>query len=107
MDKIALEERLYEALGQYDGEIYTLPPGDRLCHGDSIMVARVGNGGSDLFIGTRDEWLFVRSAKQARRLAWFILWTWWAKSTWCGVRTWLWYKLLHRKAKRYLKNLKE
>jgi hypothetical protein len=80
------------------------PPGDMLSmdfgdiddDGRPMLVASTGNDGSELWIGYHDKWLTFFKAKDARRLAWFILWEWWAKATWFGLRRWIWYKSLHR-----------
>lgn len=59
-------------------------------------VATTGNNdGFELWLGTMYEWHVFYRAPEARKLAWFILWTWWIKGTWCGSRRWIWYKLLH------------
>lgn len=50
------------------------------------------NDGFELWIAyTRGRWLVHFDAKEARQLAWFILWDWWAVSTWFGLKRKLWY----------------
>ena len=99
--RVDLETRLYRWLGQYDGVIYTDPPGDRLymCRTKDSVI-KTGNDGSVLWIGTPDTWYWHCRFPEARKLAWFILWNWWAKSTWFGLRRWLWYRLLARQCNR-------
>ncbi len=95
-----IEDHLYRALGQYDGVIYTLPPGDQSYHrrtDDSVI--KTSNDGFELWFGTPDHWDWHCKFPEARKLAWFILWTWWAKGTWFGLRSWLWYKLLARRCR--------
>lgn len=94
--RVGFEERLYQWLGQYDGVIYTDPPGDKLRMKGTDYVIKTSNDGYELWIGTMDEWRWHCRFPEARRLAWFILWTWWSKSTWFGLRRWAWYKLLTR-----------
>jgi hypothetical protein len=99
--KISLEERLYNALGtEWCGNIN--PPGDHiridLAHG---WLAATSNDGFELWIGTEDRWDWHCRFPEALRLAWFILWRWWALSTWFGLRRWLWYKLLTRRCAKY------
>lgn len=54
------------------------------------------NDGHELWICyTHGKWLFHCRAEAARELAWFILWTWWAKGTWFGVKRRLWYWANH------------
>ena len=61
-----------------------------------MYVARTYcNDGFELWLGTHDKWHVFYSAKHARRLAWFILWDWWAVSTWFGLKRELWYWALH------------
>lgn len=50
------------------------------------------NDGFELWICyTQGKWLFHCGAKEARQLAWFILWDWWIVSTWCGIKRRIWY----------------
>jgi hypothetical protein len=64
--------------------------------GRPMHVARTYcNDGAELWLGYHWKWLAHYDARDARRLAWFILWTWWAKGTWFGLKRWIWYKALH------------
>ena len=105
-----LANRLYHLLGQrgpfHDG--MPQPPGDSLSlnfgekntrpggDGRSLYVASVTNDGFDFFIGNREQWFFHCRAPEARQLAWFILWDWWLKSTWLGLKRKAWYWALHQ-----------
>lgn len=40
------------------------------------------------------KWITFFSQKTARQLAWFILWEWWAKGTWFGLKRKIWYMAL-------------
>jgi hypothetical protein len=61
------------------------------------------NDGHELWIAYTNwgKWQFHCRAEDARRLAWFILWTWWAKGTWFGLKRRLWYWALHIKVEGY------
>lgn len=62
---------------------------------DLVHVFTTNNDGFELWLGYPDQWLFHCSRRQARRLAWFILWTWMVRTDWFGVRRWAYYKALH------------
>ena len=79
-----------------DRDRYCTPPGAecRLDFGEggtSDLATTYNNDGFELWLGRPDKWFTFYSARQARRLAWFILWEWWAKSTWFGLKRRLWY----------------
>jgi len=83
---------------------YCVPPGanSRLDFGeyDNIQVARTHcNDGFELWLGTYQRWYTFYQAKEARRLAWFILWEWWMRDTWFGLKRKLWYWALHEQCK--------
>lgn len=76
------------------------PPGDWLKHefgemdGDKPMhVAYTQNDGFELWLACNQggKWLAHYRASEARQLAWFILWHWWGKATWFGLKRKLWY----------------
>jgi hypothetical protein len=64
--------------------------------GKPIHVVRTGNDGTELWLGYRTAWRFHCRHEEARTLAWFILWQWWAKSTWFGLKRVIWYWALRR-----------
>lgn len=101
MFRKSLEQRIYDALGtRWCGN--TCPPGTNLrVELGPDYIAEVHNDGFEFWIGTRSEWAWHCKAREARRMAWFILWTWWTRGTWFGLRSWLWYRLLARRIKRY------
>lgn len=59
-------------------------------HARALAVTR--GAGTELRIAflMENTWLYLYSAKNARRLAWFILWRWWVCATWFGLRWRLW-----------------
>jgi hypothetical protein len=96
-----LETRLYQTLGRFDG-YYTRPPGADL--GIDLpdgLIARTLNDGFELWVGTPDRWLWFCRTSTALRLARFAILNWWILGTWCGLRRWLWYKLLTRQCNRH------
>lgn len=96
----SLEDRLYEALGRdWCGNIN--PPGDHLrVQLNCDYLAATSNDGFELWIGTESEWRWSCGSEEARKLAWFILWDWWARGTWFGLRRAVWYWLLSRRIAR-------
>ncbi len=100
-----LANLMYRRLGRnLHGDGCPNPPGDRLrvelpYRGSrpDYLVAATSNDGFDLLVGSPDEWHLILEPKQARRLAWFVLWNWWFLGTWFGLRRALWYWALNRK----------
>jgi len=77
--------------------------GDADDDGKPMQIATTyNNDGCELWLGyRRGRWQGFYRDRHARQLAWFILWTWWAKGTWFGLKRWLWYKTLHIIANSY------
>lgn len=74
---------------------------------DPEMVAQVLNDGFDLYVGYPSKWLISMKEINSRKLAWFIIWTWWIKGTWFGLRRVIWYWALHRKVEKNNKRVRE
>ena len=78
------------------------PPGDhwRIDFGpDSYPeIAVWNNDGFELWLGMKYEWHTHMPRSQARRLAWFILWS--DVRLWFGLRRKLWYWALRKQLKR-------
>lgn len=72
--------------------------GDRPMH----VAVTYCNDGHDIWLAYNHggKWLAHYDDEYARRLAWFILWDWWAISTWFGLKRKLWYWALHDKVVR-------
>lgn len=51
-----------------------------LCGGDAVEVIH----------GKRELLTFSTTPANALRLAWFLVWTWWVKATWFGLKLRLW-----------------
>lgn len=98
-----LEQRLYDALGgQWCGN--TTPPMDNRKYtwaheGDDYRVFAQGDDGGTMWIGYGSGWNDHLSLARFRRIAIWTIWTW-AWADWFGLRTWAWYKLLHRRCNR-------
>lgn len=96
--KIARWIRYHLAAGP-DKEEHNIPGtepklefGDLDDDGRPMHVATTyNNDGFELWLGYRWKWHVFYKDKDARRLAWFILWDWWAKSTWFGLKRRIWY----------------
>lgn len=107
--KHKLAKLLFNLLGPDHGGTPS-PPGVEcsLAFGDAdpgdnnrpMHVASVGNDGFELWLGGYHHWDVFYRAKDARKLAWFILWTWWAKSTWFGIKRRLWYWSLRQEVEK-------
>lgn len=67
--------------------------GDRPMH----IAVTYCNDGHDIWLAYNHggKWLAHYDDEYARRLAWFILWDWWAVSTWLGLKRKIWYWALH------------
>jgi len=82
---------------------YCVPPGSRceLIFGDEgLDIATFDvNDGFELWLGSPNKWYRFYSGKEARQLAWFVLWTWWVKATWFGFKRKLWYWGLSNKVR--------
>lgn len=100
----SIEDRLYDGLGNKWGGNTTPPMDNRQYRydrdGDSYSVFSQGDDGGTMWIGYADEWKFHVELDRFRRIAAWTLWQW-AWHDWFGVRTKLWYRLLHRKVNRY------
>jgi hypothetical protein len=57
--------------------------------------------GHELWLGYPSAWQFHMDMRTALRLAWWILWTWWAKCHWFGLRRWIYYKALSAQIRSY------
>ena len=97
---------IYQWLGE--GETSDRPPGSTQSlklavdkDGGYEIASTDNNDGFELWLGNPWEWHVFYSAKDARRLAWFILWNWWVCGTWFGLKRKIWYKALNRKAKKH------
>jgi hypothetical protein len=62
---------------------------------DLVKVFSVNNDGFELIMGYPEKWCLTINRQTARRLAWFILWTWMVRTDWFGLRRWLYYRALH------------
>lgn len=77
----------------------------RFTDGSWPDIVNIHNDGCELWIGTMDEWHTHMNRTDARRMAWFILWEWWAKGEWFGLKRAAWYRLLHRRVARWQKDV--
>lgn len=72
------------------GEPEDKTPNSRLMYIASTEI----NDGFEIGLGYHHEWHVIYQAKYARQLAWFIIWDWWAKATWFGLKRKIWYSAL-------------
>jgi hypothetical protein len=93
------------------GDGWCVPPGanSRLEFGEPSddgrpmhVATTYNNDGFELWLGYRKgRWHCFFQARDARRLAWWILWRWWFMDTWCGLKRTIWYWALHRRVTAY------
>jgi hypothetical protein len=57
-------------------------------------------------VGYPNEWLFHCSTREARRIARYVLWDWWALTEWFGLRRWVYYRALHAEVERHRRMLR-
>jgi hypothetical protein len=108
-----IDERLGTEWGGKGGGMH--PPGDHLrwespannMWNESMYVGGTSNDGSDMNIGYRDadRYLLALRHEEARSLAWFIIWRWWARGTWFGLKRRIWYWALRTKLNTHYERL--
>lgn len=90
------------------GPEYCTPPGDWLAHefgqeddGKPMYTAYTLNDGYELWIAYSHggKWLVHFRFEDALQLARFIIWDWWVKETWCGLKRKIWYWALGEQVK--------
>ena len=54
------------------------------------------NDGFELWFGTRDRWSHHMSSGEVRTLTRYLLWDWYVKARWLGLRRPIYYWALHR-----------
>lgn len=70
--------------------------GARLVEADGREIAVIGRGETcEVFFTSprmKSVMCFECSPRAALRLAFALVWTWWMRGTWCGIKTrlWLW-----------------
>ena len=69
-------------------------------------VVYVSEDAFTLWIGTEREWMCHMNRKDSLRVAWFVLWRWRIVGEWCGLRRWLYYKVLHRVTAQHEKEIR-
>lgn len=99
MSKAAIKSFVFKWFSG-DPDVYCTSPGSECklefgeMDGDQPMfiATTYNNDGHELWIGyNKAGWCFHCRAKDARKLAWFILWNWWIVSTWCGIKRKMWF----------------
>ncbi len=78
----------------------TVAPGDWMDLQPPLQyppVVHVSEDAWTLWIGTATEWHTHMSRGDAHRLAWFILYRWWIRAEWFGLRRRLWFWALRKR----------
>lgn len=99
---MSIERRIMKLLGEDEDGL--TPPGSSqsLRLGEAGYATTYNNQGHELWLGADGlGWHVFYKAKDARRLAWFILWTWWTIGTWCGLKRRIYYWALQRGIERW------
>lgn len=96
---MGIELRLMTWLSdEVDGKVRF--PGARhhvnLVEPNGSVLTVVANGDSiDVFQGLGQIYSFAVTAPTAKKLAFFLL-RWWILGTWCGLKLWIWRRLVSR-----------
>ena len=96
------EQFIYRRLGSHACGNVVAPCDWMSMHGgisSTYPVVHITEDAFTLWIGSANEWAFHMSRREARRLAWFVLWRWWICGEWFGLRRALWYWALRRVVK--------
>lgn len=70
--------------------------------GDDYQVFASNNDGFELWMGWGSHWKYHLNENEVRSLFWWILWEWYGRARWFGLRRPLYYWAL----KRHVKNFK-
>jgi hypothetical protein len=94
----SLEDRLYSFLSNHwCGN--KVPPMDHRTMYRGERVVSFLNDGWDVYVGTRDEWIYGFRQDEFRAMSFWYL-RHYVFTDWFGLRTKLWYWLLHRRVER-------
>lgn len=105
-----IEDGLFSLISNHAVGGYSAP-GDWLVHTVGVypdgggLFSNTSEDGGTLWIGNSDRQLLALGRTEARSLAWFILWRWWARAEWFGLRRWIWLRLLRRRLDRWKREL--
>lgn len=66
---------------------------------DTQVIAS-NNDGFELWFGWGDRWTHHMRQEEVRALFWRLLWEWYAKARWFGLRRPIYYWALHREVER-------
>jgi len=102
---VRIAELIMRAVGGPDWGGNTSVSGDHLAlrvrpSNDETEVYATSNDGFELWIGWPNKWCWHTDRRTARRLAWFVLWTWWARGEWFGLRRAVYYRALRASLRR-------
>lgn len=67
---------------------------------DTKRVFAALNDGTELWFGYSDRWEWHIGSAEVRRLTRFLIWDWWIKARWLGLRRPIYYKALHSSVNR-------
>lgn len=71
---------------------------------DEYQVFASNNDGMELWLGYRDQWKYHMSTPEVKALFWWILWEWYVKARWFGLRRPIYYWALRKSIRKSKKN---
>ena len=101
------------AVGDEYGGNTTLPGDNATIHlreypeENDYLCARVSEDAYSLWIGTAHRWHTHMSRDEAFVLGRFIIWRWWIRAEWCGLRRAVYIWALHRHVARFQRYRRE
>jgi hypothetical protein len=79
-----------------DGTGREVPRGTR-----EAYVLSSENDGFELWFGTPDRWYHHMNQREVRLLTRYLIWEWYVKARWLGLRRPIYYWALHRHVRRF------
>jgi hypothetical protein len=113
---VSIEERVMKATGtNVWGDGQAMPPEPKPLRyrfeGRDMVPAEAGdreyqiiasnNDGFELWFGWNDHWEHHMGSSEVRALFWWLLWEWYAKARWFGLRRPIYYWALRRHVNRF------
>jgi hypothetical protein len=66
-----------------------------------VRIITSNNDGFELWFGTPHEWHFHMRSEDVRLLFRYLVWEWFVRSRWFGMRRWIYYRALHSYVSRF------
>ncbi len=85
---------------RWEGRTFVKLPKDQILRHE-YQVVTANNDGSEVWFGWNDAWKNHMNAREVRALTWWLLWEWYAKARWFGLRRPIYYWALNRHVNRF------